>query len=265
MIFNYVTCSNCDFKASEKEYFNIAILPRPGVFKSEIRSNYCDDCQCITKWFLGKAQVESGLPVLNQFQISDRRLDIKTERHKVHAKGVKLTKKINQLENSSFFNRMFNSVKLSNLKKELSKTKKEVSKYDYEIKFHEKSNKNGNAYYNTIKPKPKCLECGSEKYIKIPEAFYFLEDSFDIVSNTEVKHHCGGYLRLEHHEQNIKINYKNGYNYIYEYNEFGVVNKIKVNRPGWELVKTKKSNYRQFILQDDYEIWNEFPASNFNN
>lgn len=162
--YNLWSCSNCDFQDhTVSGPFRVEAMP--GVYKSIIEHRWCDDCQGIRRCFTGKPDIYK----LYDLEYEPRKDIIFTWRRK---NLDEIISRIDELENIKTKKSFFFLTKES---KELKLLRVSIAKCD-------ELTKKSTFFYNTMKPKPRCLICGGEKVNNV-------EWNLD-------RHSCGGVFKL---------------------------------------------------------------------
>ena len=169
----YIKCTDCDLKTLTKDFVNDIKIPKEGVLESSIEYNYCENCKDLTKWFLGK-----GIPNLTS---RERVIEIERlkEKEEFLEKKTEEVKKLEKITSNFLYNLIYGS-KLKGLKDDLYYLEKDVRNSKLELEDSDSIK-----FYNNLKPKPKCLECGCEKLHQRP------------------RHKCGGYLFFENENKGL--------------------------------------------------------------
>ena len=170
-----VKCTGCDYSKSLKSYWKIVIRPKSGVLTSQVLKKYCVKCENFSMWFMGKGVENIESEELLNWSINHQENKIKN-----------IQEEIIELKKYSFLRLNFTK-KLNHLKRQIDACQaviKELSINTENIKISESVK-----FYNALKAKPSCMECGFDKFDEIP------------------KHNCGGnlfYDGMELEQQSIE-------------------------------------------------------------
>tara|TARA_B110000261_G_C13060561_1_gene347994 strand:- start:16 stop:690 length:675 start_codon:yes stop_codon:yes gene_type:complete len=202
--FYNVKCSGCNLSKEEKSYDFIEIRAKNGVLTSQIEKNYCEKCENFTMWFMGKGVENIELEKLLNWSIEKKLIEIK----KINKEIIKIEKYCKY-----FFLTFIYGKKLNHLKKKIKSFEEEIRELSIENKDTEISE--SIKFYNELKPKPKCIDCGYDKLHNTP------------------KHLCGGKILYKPRMKRINNNFlgliddeefyrlEERKKKIYEYDEYG--------------------------------------------
>jgi hypothetical protein len=202
----YTTCSNCGTLKRPEKYNYIEIEPKKGNYQSQLESNYCENCENFTLWFMGR-----GIPKLDSDPLwaFNPLKEGREERIKVNKELKQNYEKIKNYSEMFFLVKLLFTFKIRKEKKQGILLEKKLAKLIKEDR--ERLNVPSVKFYKKISPKPKCLECGSNRLNKPP------------------KHSCGGDITLV----NGNITYFRSMSYykkteLWLYDEYGKLEKTKL-------------------------------------
>lgn len=176
------SCSKCDYN-ERLLHGPLRIEPQGAVPHSKIEFRWCNKCNGIRKCFTGVGHIYKPGDEPNSKAPRWKYSSIE----KIHSEILSLSKKINLLEvekkSSLFFSLSSKPKELIKLKEYLTEAEKDLINYQASVNICDKLTEQTGLYYETLKPAPKCLTCGSTNI-----------GSFEWDND---KHSCGGNFQRE--------------------------------------------------------------------
>jgi len=198
----YIKCSNCNLNKIIETYYHIEIEPKGGVYESDIHTNYCENCENFTKWFMGKGIKE------NVIAAGEYEREIEVNEHMLKKVDQELIK-FEEIK-TNFFYRLIYIRKRNSLRRKKEKLVIDLDRLNTVMDWS--LNSDSIKFYNKLnpKPKPKCLGCGYDKLFEKP------------------KHTCGGDIYKESKRTSYNDLLYLGKEFLLEYDEYGNVTKYSI-------------------------------------
>jgi len=213
----YIKCSNCNLNKSIETYYHIEIEPKEGVYESDIHTNYCENCENFTKWFMGKGirdrnhlGKKSLLDYIREENViaGEYEREIEVNEHMLKKVDQELIK-FEEIK-TNFFYRLIYIRKRNSLRRKKEKLVIDLDRLNTVLDWS--LNSDSIKFYNKLnpKPKPKCLGCGYDKLFEKP------------------KHTCGGDIYKESKRMSYNDLLYLEKEFLLEYDEYGNVTKYSI-------------------------------------
>lgn len=164
---SYVTCSLCDFKNQNPFLTDVEIKPLPGVEESVLQHNYCKNCKCYTRWFMGVGTDTGDYDE----RINDYKESLVRISHEINILKSKKKTFLGTLLILLYYS------KIKNLEKDKFFWEKKLELENSKLEEYVERTRRSRDFYNIRKPDPKCLLCGNTELLSDP-----------------IIHECGGVL-----------------------------------------------------------------------